>query len=72
MDMTRAMRNGRLLKAVTGIALQEFEALWPGFKKGYWESLYQKARKRAPGGGQQGVLNSIRRRLFFLLDYLKV
>jgi hypothetical protein len=71
-DITRALKNGRLLKAVTGVALLEFETLLTVFEKVVWDSRYQKPRKRAPGGGRKGILASIQHKLFFLLCYLKV
>lgn len=66
------MRNGRLLKAVTGVTALEFEALLPVFDKVHLDSRYQKPRQRAPGGGRKGGLGSARQKLFFLLCYLKV
>lgn len=60
------------MKAVTGVALLEFETLLPIFEKVYWDSRYQKPRKRAPGAGRKGVLKSLQHKLFFLLSYLKV
>lgn len=72
MNITRAMENKRLLKAVTGMTLQEFEALLELFEQVYWASQKQKPRQRAPGGGRKGVLRSKRQKLFFLLCDLKV
>lgn len=72
MNITSALKNGRLLKAVTGVTALEFESLLAQFEAVYLESRYQKLRKRAPGGGQKGVLKSMTHKLFFLLYYLKV
>lgn len=72
MDITRAMKNGRLLQAVTGVTLLAFETLLPMFEKVLLESRFKKPRKRAPGGGRKGALESAHKKLFFLLCYLKV
>lgn len=72
MDVIRAMKNGRLLKAVMGVTLLEFETLLPTFEKVLLESRLKKSRLRAPGGGRKGVLGFAHQKLFFLLYYLKV
>ena len=66
------MKSHRLLKAVTGVTRQEFEALLVLFESVWEASRYQGIRKRAPGAGRKGVLKSLAHQLFFLLFYLKV
>lgn len=71
-------QNERQFKALTGLSRQEFEALLPVFTTSYDELLLEQyearkaTRKRKPGGGQKGVLNTLDKKLFFLLYYWKV
>lgn len=67
----------RTFKALTGLTHAAFEALLVHFATSYAETIkdqYDKnkaKRKRQPGGGRKGRLNSLKKKLFFVLYYLK-
>jgi hypothetical protein len=68
----------RQFKALTGLTRTAFYQLLPIFIQSYTEirlEEYEKnldRRQRKPGGGQKGRLNTMERKLFFILYYLKV
>lgn len=76
-DITKIMNNARQLKALIGLSKGEYEFLLPSFKKAFDEfkdaEFIKKwgERKRAKGGGIKGKLDSIEKKLFFTLFYLK-
>lgn len=62
-----------MLKAVLGMDYKEFSELASLFEKALYEFQKKKPnRKRRPGGGQKGALNTPADKLFFTLMYLKV
>lgn len=72
MDITKAFKNERLLKAVTGVTALEFETLFTIFERLLREIAVKKPRQRAVGAGRKGRIKSAPQKLFFLLFYLKV
>ncbi len=68
----------RTFRALTGVSREEFRKLLPVFQQSYeelrWEAYFKKLtiRRRQPGGGQKGVLNTMDKKLFFILYYWKV
>lgn len=68
----------RQFKALTGLTRKAFHQLLPIFAQSYSEirlKQYEQnldRRQRRPGGGQKGRLNSMEKKLFFILYYLKV
>lgn len=72
MDLTKAKKNNRLMKSLTGMSVDEFEILLPRFEQCLKEAGMKKDRQRAIGGGKKGVLSSPAHKLFFMLFYLKV
>lgn len=68
----------RQFKALTGLTRPAFYQLLPLFSQSYTEirlEEYEKntdRRQRKPGGGQKGRLNTMEKKLFFILYYLKV
>ena len=63
--------------AVTGLKIEEFARLLPAFESGY-HTLYPadktaegKTRRRQPGGGAKGVLQTFEDKLLFILVYQK-
>lgn len=66
-----------VFRSLTGLSIQEFEALLPSFKAA-WEDFLQVtfidgvARKRAFGGGRIPRLKSGRAKLLFILFYLRI
>lgn len=73
LNINRALRSDRLMKALTGMSVAEFERLLPIFtaalKKAQGKG--KKERKRAIGGGRQHTLKTPTEKLFFILLYLK-
>jgi len=72
MDICRAFKNNRLMKALTGLTIQEFNSILITFEKLLYEKAVCKKRKRKPGGGRKGELKKASYKLFFILFYLKV
>ena len=75
MKIERAFRNERLLKALTGVGIEEFKELEVAFERelNRIEALNRsKDRQRAVGGGRKCTLKSVAEKLFFMLFYLKV
>lgn len=72
MDIKRAFKNERLLRALTGISKKEFTNLLIQFEKLFLEIVHRQKRERAYGGGRHGVLKGMEEKLFFILFYLKV
>lgn len=68
-----AFKNPRLLKALTGVTKEEFQALIPTFTQVVQEDkrLRSKAKERHFGGGSKGKLTTIEEKLFFILVYVK-
>lgn len=68
----------RQFKALTGTSRKEFQELLPVFRDSYQELKWEayeanKAnRQRQPGGGPKGVLDTMDKKLFFILYYWKV
>jgi hypothetical protein len=68
----RAFKDDRMMRALTGLNLKEFEVLLPTFEKILLETQSTKDRQRAAGGGRKGILRDARSKLFFILFYIKV
>lgn len=68
----------RQFKALTGLTHEAFDKLLPIFSESYVEIVQENyeenraQRQRKPGGGQKGHLNTMEKKLFFILHYLKV
>jgi hypothetical protein len=73
LNINRALKNDRLLRALTGSNRKAFDSLCESFAEVYQEQLEQdaKPRKRARGGGRKARLESIESKLFFILFYFK-
>jgi len=67
----------RQFLALTGVTKAAFMSLLPEFELSYQTAMQanyernQAKRKRKPGAGQKGKLNSPAKKLFFLLRYFK-
>ena len=72
-NMTRCFQDTRLLKAVTGTPLVEFNALLPDFTTALnLHRVHEKPpRLRQEGGGRKHTLLTARDKLFFILFYVK-
>jgi len=70
--------DDRQFKALTGLTLIAFRQLLPFFAESYGEAVVERyeqhkaTRKRRPGAGQKGRLNTMFKKLFLILYYLKV
>ena len=73
LNLTRALNNDRLIRALTGLNRKAFDALCVAFDPVYEESLQaaSKPRKRARGGGRKARLQSTQSKFFFILFYFK-
>lgn len=71
MDIDTILSNGRLVSALLGVTKAEFLALLPAFTNIMREEAETKKRRRAVGGGANGKIKSARRKLFFILLYVK-
>lgn len=73
LNLDRILQNDRVMRAMTGLNRQAFEALLPSFSEAYQQSLKRPGfkRQRAPGGGRKATLGSAREKLFYILVYCK-
>ena len=65
MNIYLAFKNPRLLRAVTGLSVQEFNDLLPLFAHRLHELACQKDRLRKAGGGRRGAIPDAAHKLFF-------
>ena len=72
MDIDTVLNNQRLCRAVLGVSRREFESILPVFTHVVREHAEDKKRERAFGGGSNGNIKSPRKKLFFILWYIKV
>jgi Helix-turn-helix of DDE superfamily endonuclease len=72
MNVNNALKNNRVMKALTGLSIGEFYNLLPHFVNILLEKTDSKSRIRKPGGGRKGTLKEYELKLFFILFYLKV
>ena len=73
LNITRALNNDRLIRALTGLNRKAFDELCVLFAPVYEASLQVelKPRKRARGGGRKARLESTQAKVFFILFYFK-
>jgi hypothetical protein len=73
MNFSRVSKDNRLMKAMTGLSKDEFEALIPSFKEAFHteQVLRRPNRKRKMGAGQKGTMKTIEEKLLCVLIYLK-
>ncbi len=71
--LERAKKSDRIMKALTGMTIVEFETLVITFiavlKK--YQATRKRKRQRAVGGGRKHTLKTGAERLFFILFYIK-
>ena len=70
-NIEKILKQDRQIRATTGLNQQAFEALLPSFEEAYQETLDQKRRWRAAGGGRKATLKTSADKLFFILLYCK-
>jgi hypothetical protein len=75
LNIKRALKQDRLLRAMTGLNLQAFDALLPIFTHWYEKNVLAERtsplRQRAIGGGRKAKLLNPQDKLFFILLYFK-
>jgi len=71
MDINKVLNNARLIRAILGVSKKEFESLLITFEQVLFEYRRSKKRKRAVGGGSNGNIKSAKRKLFYILFYIK-
>jgi len=73
LDLERLLKQDRLLRALSGLNRQAFDALLPSFAQAYERSLAtpEGIRKRAVGEGRKATLLTLEAKLFYSLFYCK-
>ena len=71
LNIEGALKQDRLLRALTGLNRKAFDALMPSFSSIYFETQQSKPRQRALGGGRKARLLTTQDKLFFILFYFK-
>lgn len=73
LNLERILNQDRLLRAMTGLNRQAFDALLPSFSRAYQESLLkpENERKRAAGGGRKATLGTMAEKQMYILMYCK-
>ena len=71
--LKNAKKSDRLMKALTGMTVVEFESLVITFSAVFdkYRATRKQKRQRAVGGGRKHTLRSAAERLFFILFYVK-
>jgi len=64
LNIERALKQDRLLRALTGFNRKAFDALLSTFNAVYEQSLLQQPRQRAMGGGRKARLHKAQDKLF--------
>jgi len=72
-NIKTAFKSDRLMKALTGMSIYEFNSLVISFEKiiKINKKATNKNRKRKEGGGKKHTLGTIEKKLFFILFYIK-
>ena len=71
LNIEQALKQDRLLRALTGMNRKAFEVLLSTFIEVYEQSRSKKPRQRAIGGGRKAHLKTNASKLFFILFYFK-
>jgi DDE superfamily endonuclease/Helix-turn-helix of DDE superfamily endonuclease len=74
MTYSEARTQPRVFRQLTGLTIEEFDQLLPGFQAAYEDDVRQrqtKPRQRAPGAGRKSVLGTWEDKLFFILFYFR-
>lgn len=71
LNLQRVLNQDRLLRALTGLNRQAFDALLAAFSPLYEQTRQTQPRQRAVGGGRKARLQSTQAKLFFILFYCK-
>ena len=71
LNIERALKQDRLLRALTGLNRKAFESLLESFNQRYEQTLLEKPRQRSVGGGRKARLRTTQDKLFYILFYFK-
>ncbi|WP_234711064.1 transposase [Nostoc punctiforme] len=71
LNIEGALKQDRLLRALTGLNRKAFDALLPTFTTMYLDTQQAKPRQRGLGGGRKARLLTAQDKLFFILFYFK-
>ena len=71
LNIERALKQDRLLRAMTGLNRKAFDALLPSFSTAYEQEVLQSPRQRAFGGGRKARLRNPQDKMFYILFYFK-
>lgn len=71
MDIQKALKQDRLLRAVTAMNQKGFNALLKNFSPYANRKKYKRNRKRQSGAGRKHTLPTAKDKLFFVLFYMK-
>lgn len=70
--LEKALHDDRLMKALTGLSVNEFTALQPSFGRTLREAhQLHRPRQRRPGAGRHHTLLTVVEKLFYILFYVK-
>lgn len=71
LNIKRALKQNRLLRALTGLNSKAFQSLLLTFTQVYEQTLRDKPRQRSVGGGRKARLRTFEHKLFYILFYFK-
>ena len=71
LNIKRALKQNRLLRALTGLNSKAFQSLLLTFTQVYEQTLRDKPRQRSVGGGLLARLRTFEQKLFYILFYFK-
>jgi hypothetical protein len=74
MKYREARQQAHRFRLLTGLAVEEFDQLFPAFQKAYLEDLRQRQdqpRQRRQGAGRKAALTTGEEKLFFILFYFR-
>ena len=71
LNIKRALKQNRLLRALTGLNSKAFQSLLLTFTQVYEQTLRDKPRQRSVGGGLLARLRTFEHKLFYILFYFK-
>src|SRR5687767_3021668 len=71
LNINRALKDERLLRAIIGMGKKEFSELLTKFIPLAKRIQYKRNRKRQPGAGRRHSLETAGQKLFYILFYMK-
>ncbi|MDY7005446.1 MAG: hypothetical protein SWX82_16325 [Cyanobacteriota bacterium] len=71
LNIERALKQDRLLRALTGLNRKASLSLLESFNQMYEQTLLDRPRKCSVGGGRKARLRTSKDKLFYILFYFK-